>query len=257
MEMGYKSRLKDLLSQNLCGIGQWHDHAASVSDNACHFGDLLGTIMGLAETCLDQLPQDSLLNKNLDTIIQVSHKACDLVKQILILSGRDSFDIQRVKVSEFISMSEGLMRANLVFGILFKVEIPPEVGNELIAVDITRMAQVFYNLCENAIDAMNRRGGELTICAGVKSPQNIPDGLHALQWYVCLQVIDTGEGIAQEIRDRIFDPFFTTKSVEKGTGLGLASVRSIIAEHGGTIEVESEVDKGTIFSIFLPRSADV
>jgi signal transduction histidine kinase len=116
----------------------------------------------------------------------------------------------------------------------------------------TQLHQVLLNLCVNARDAMSG-GGVLTIAT---------DNVHLKgaisRWknepvsgpYVRLSVTDTGHGINAEVMEKLFDPFFTTK--DYGTGLGLSVVHGIIQEHGGQIEVESELRKGTAFHILLP-----
>lgn len=253
MGIGRDVTRQKILEQNLHEADRLRSVAILASGIAHDFNNLLGSIMGLADICQIQVPGESKVGQNLAKIVDVSYKARVLVRQMLDFSRQNPLDIQVIKVSELLHMSEGLMRANLISGILFRTEVTPEAQNESISIDITRMEQVLYNLCNNAIDAIHGKGGILTIRADIKSPLNVPEELHATHGYVCLQVIDTGEGIPQEIRDKIFDPFFTTKAVGKGTGLGLASVHGIIAQHGGTIEVESEVAQGTTFSVFLPR----
>lgn len=120
--------------------------------------------------------------------------------------------------------------------------------------DLTRLQQVLMNLAVNARDAMPE-GGELQIDLSrrtfgmddVTSLKELPPG----EW-ICLTVADTGSGISPENLVHVFDPFFTTKAVGQGTGLGLAQVYGIVRQHGGHVTVESDVDVGTRFYIFLP-----
>ncbi len=101
------------------------------------------------------------------------------------------------------------------------------------------MQQVFVNILLNAVDALDQ-GGQIAIRS-----RTIIDK-------IAIQFIDTGAGIEPEQLDKIFDPFFTTKEVGKGTGLGLSVSYGIVKNHGGTIEVESIPDEGTVFTVFLP-----
>jgi CheY-like chemotaxis protein len=121
--------------------------------------------------------------------------------------------------------------------------------------DPTRLHQLVMNLASNAMHAMPEGGvleiglGRRTLAAPVRTRlAEVPAG----EWAV-LAVKDTGEGIRPEVIDRIFEPFFTTKPAGRGTGLGLALVHSIVKEHGGAIDVESEPGKGTTFTVWLPR----
>jgi PAS domain S-box-containing protein len=128
-----------------------------------------------------------------------------------------------------------------------------EASLDTIRADSDQMEQVFLNFFLNAMDAM-KRGGELTVETEIRSGDSLvthllpeDDERHEA---LCISIRDTGEGIKKEDIARVFDPFFTTKDF--GTGLGLSVVHGIIEEHGGQIEVESEVAKGTAFHIFLP-----
>jgi two-component system, cell cycle sensor histidine kinase and response regulator CckA len=122
-----------------------------------------------------------------------------------------------------------------------------------IRVDVNMIEQILLNLAVNARDAMPH-GGELTITSSVETVGQGPERLSgaAPGTYVCLDVRDTGCGIAPEHLPHIFEPFFTTKAVGKGTGLGLATVYAIVKQHQGWIEVKSEVGQGTAFRIYLP-----
>jgi signal transduction histidine kinase len=105
------------------------------------------------------------------------------------------------------------------------------------------MKQVFLNLFHNALQAMPS-GGELYVQTNVRQR----DG----RKWVAASVRDTGEGISQKDLERIFEPFFTTRSGEGGTGLGLSVTYGIVTDHGGEIDVESKVGKGTSFTVRLP-----
>jgi signal transduction histidine kinase len=124
----------------------------------------------------------------------------------------------------------------------------------LVSADQNQIQQALTNLVMNGLQAMPD-GGRLTvrIAPRTAAPPGEPAG--AAREYVCLQVEDQGHGIAPEHVLRIFEPFFTTKGMGEGTGLGLSVAYGIVQEHGGWIAVESEVGKGTRFSVYLPRAA--
>ena len=114
--------------------------------------------------------------------------------------------------------------------------------------------QILVNLCLNARDAITD-AGRITIKLSESKFDSLEAARRGLQGpgaYLVLGVIDTGHGIPRDIRERIFEPFFTTKEVGKGTGLGLAMVYSLVKQNRGRIDVESEENKGTTFSIWLP-----
>jgi two-component system, cell cycle sensor histidine kinase and response regulator CckA len=120
--------------------------------------------------------------------------------------------------------------------------------------DATELHQVLMNLCVNARDAMPQ-GGQLTIGLGnqrVEAPIIDAYISSKIGDYVVLSVADTGTGISAEILDRIFDPFFTTKPTGHGTGLGLSTAIGIIQNHGGFITIDTEIDYGSRFNVFLP-----
>ncbi len=123
-----------------------------------------------------------------------------------------------------------------------EVEMDLDPSPAVVEADHFQMEQLFLNLVLNALDAM-KGGGELYLRTRVRGGKMIAE------------VRDTGHGIPADIRDRIFDPFFTTREVGEGTGLGLAVTGSIVAAHGGTIEVESSVGRGTTFRVIITAMA--
>jgi len=128
-------------------------------------------------------------------------------------------------------------------GIEFTVEPAPLAW---IRADPQQMEQVLINLVQNAADSIEHRG-TITLRARLQAARVLGRGFPA----VILQVADTGRGIPPEIQKRIFDPFFTTR--EGGTGLGLAIAAGIVQKHGGVLQFQSQVGRGTTFSLILPR----
>ena len=125
------------------------------------------------------------------------------------------------------------------------VQLEVTLGKSLpwVSVDRNQMKQVFLNLFHNALQAMPT-GGQLFVRTGTRQRGG--------RKWVITSVMDTGTGITSEHQERIFEPFFTTKSGQGGTGLGLSVSYGIVSDHGGEIEVESEVGKGTNFTVWLP-----
>jgi hypothetical protein len=138
------------------------------------------------------------------------------------------------------------------------VDIRFEAGKEALFVqgDHGMLEQVLLNLAINSRDAMNGRGS-LTIglqLAGTEEREKAPESAAGAEQYVRLSVADTGCGMDKALQSRIWEPFFSTKTATRGSGLGLAVVRTIIERHAGWISVESERGKGAVFRVFLPLS---
>ena len=217
------------------------------------FNNILGAIVGYSEILRDDLAPDSPSRHDIDQVLIASHRAKDLVKQILAFSRQ--VEDQKIPVHPAVIAKEAvaLLRSSLPTTITIKQEIDPDAG--MVLADPTQLHQIVMNLCTNAFHAMEVRGGTLTITL-----QNILLSEEDLATqpdlkpgkFVQLLVKDTGEGIPQEIRERIFDPFFTTKEVGKGTGLGLSMVYSIVKSSGGSITCDTKIGEGTEFQIILP-----
>src|SRR5690606_29051736 len=143
-----------------------------------------------------------------------------------------------VPFSEFIRQAIPLVRQQCGESIEIKLELPQAVGQ--VRIDPGQMEQILLNLAANARDAMPQ-GGTLSIVVRRVDERE-----------VLMEFRDTGDGMDADTVSRIFEPFFTTKPRGKGTGLGLASVRGIVEQHGGSIYVDSEPGEGTSFEIVLP-----
>ncbi|MDL1970038.1 MAG: ATP-binding protein [Candidatus Desulfofervidaceae bacterium] len=176
----------------------------------------------------------------IDILNQVQ-RASDIVANLLDFSRTKRYKIGQVNIGEIINnvvkICQNVLKIN---NVKLKLNIPSSLP--IIEGDPSSLRQVFINLIENAVQAMPN-GGRLEISAEADNSQ------------LKIKVTDTGIGIPKTNLNRIFEPFFTTKG--KGTGLGLAVTYGIIEKHGGKIKVESEVKKGTTFTIILPIKKDV
>jgi CheY-like chemotaxis protein len=179
-------------------------------------------------------------------------RGAELVRQILTFAR--GLDGRRGPVQLCALMSEltWLFRHTFPRSVTIQTSVPESLWR--INADPTQIHQVLTNLCVNARDAMPG-GGRLRIAAEnrhVNEQEALRIGELAPGPYVVLEVEDTGTGIPKDLLSRIFEPFFTTKEASKGTGLGLSTASAIIRSHGGRIVVESELGKGTRFTIYFP-----
>jgi PAS domain S-box-containing protein len=190
--------------------------------------------------------------KILDTLKQCGARGVGLVRQILGFAHGTAGEFQPTQLKhiarDIISVIEETFPKSIELEQSIPSDLWPVLGNA------TQIHQVLLNLCVNARDAMPK-GGTLRITAynrqlDAAEADAIPGGRPG-PWLV-LEVADTGTGIPPDVVERIWTPFFTTKGVGKGTGLGLSTVRGIVLNHHGFVELDTEVGRGTIFRVFLP-----
>ena len=178
--------------------------------------------------------------KMLNTVATQVERAGTTVANLLDFTRRDESSFEAISVNDVLTRTANLMGNEIA---LNNIRLDMKLGNNLPRVmgNVHNLQQVFLNLFLNAIQAMPD-GGSLTVSSYVED------------YEVKIDVTDTGMGIPPENLDKIFDPFFTTKEVGKGTGLGLSVSYGIIEKHHGQVTVQSEIGKGTTFSITLPPS---
>jgi len=217
------------------------------------FNNILGAILGYGELAQARIQGDPQLKRYVDTIVGAGNRAKSLVEQILAYSRAESDVKAPVALGSVATEVFDLLRGSSSPELDLRLKLPGEEA--MVMGDPTRLHQLVMNLASNAIHAMPD-GGVLEVTLSLRSLAGavrtrlaeVPPGE-----YVVLEVKDTGEGIAPDVIDRIFEPFFTTKAAGRGTGLGLALVHSVVKEHGGAIDVASEVGRGTTFTVWLPR----
>jgi two-component system cell cycle sensor histidine kinase/response regulator CckA len=216
------------------------------------FNNLLMNIQGNASLMLFDIDEDHPYYEALKNIEKQVKSGAQLTRQMLGYARRGKFNVKPIDLNQVVEASAS------TFGRTRKqITIHRDFENNLLPIDADQgqIEQVLLNLYVNAADAMPG-GGKLFLKTrnqthlDIKSDHYIPTPGN----YVQLTVTDTGIGMDDQTLARIFDPFFTTKEIGRGTGLGLASVYGIIKNHYGYIDVESEKERGTTFTIFLPAS---
>jgi signal transduction histidine kinase len=216
------------------------------------FNNLLMAIEGLATFMLQDTGADHPHYTILQSIENQVRNGAKLTAQLLGYAHKDRPKSTHVDLNQVVrETAEAFGRARK------QIAVTVDLGQDLdtVKADPGQIEQVLLNLCVNAADAMPE-GGRLTLRTANTTHKRIRRSLTALSPgdYVQLTVRDTGAGMDEETRNRIFEPFFTTKAMGRGTGLGLVSVSGIVNGLGGVIDVETEIEHGTIFRIFLPAS---
>ena len=221
------------------------------------FNNLLGVILSCSEALLEELPAGHPALRKIEIMKKAGSSAADLTRQLLAF-GRKQVLCPRVFEPGEVVSGVGSMLSRLIGeNIALEVKVYPAVG--CINADPGQVEQILVNLAVNARDAMPN-GGRLTIEVANADLDDAYKKQHPpviAGPYVMIAVSDTGSGIDPAIQSRIFDPFFTTKELGKGTGLGLATVYGVVKQSGGYIWVYSEVGKGTVFKVYLPRVARI
>lgn len=256
MERTAELRAKDeelrSMSQQLWQAGR----LAAVGELAASIAHELNNPMGIValrvESLLSQVPAGDQKRRSLTIIEQEIDRMANLVSNLLEFSRRTSVQISSLDVRDEIEKTLELVHYHLrKHGISIERDYDPRVP--LIHADRQQLRQLLLNLLTNASDAMPE-GGTLTLRVGLEGSCGDPaDGGRGGR--VTVEVADTGVGIAPENLARVQEPFFTTKPEGKGTGLGLAICRRIVSEHRGSLEIASQVGRGTTVRITLPVAA--
>jgi two-component system, cell cycle sensor histidine kinase and response regulator CckA len=247
MDITERKKLEEefLRSQRMEGIGTI---AAGVAHD---LNNMLSPILAASELLEDSLkrPEDAAILKVVkDSVMRGS----DLVKQIMTFARGISGERAPVDVKLLGKELSRLLRSTFPKAIKVELNFPPRLRPAL--ANPTHLHQVLLNLCVNARDAMPA-GGRLTITASEAVLTRNPESHNELPspaLFVVVSVTDTGTGIHEQQLPKIFDPFYTTKKSGQGTGLGLATVKTIMRNHGGFVTVASEVAKGSEFRVFFP-----
>jgi PAS domain S-box-containing protein len=219
------------------------------------FNNMIGAILGWAELGMDETERESRLHRHFDKVRHQAIRAAALTRQLLAFARRQILEPRDIDLNQNLTETLSLLEKVIGSNIEIKTNLTPNLA--LIRADPTQIEQVIMNLCINARDAMPE-GGRLVIDTAERSfdEVSLASEPHAKPGrYAMLAVTDNGTGMDAVTLDRIFEPFFTTKEMGKGTGLGLATVYGIVRQHGGFLQVYSEVNVGTTFRMYLPVAA--
>ena len=217
------------------------------------FNNILGAVIGFAQMAILEVEEESQVARDIEQILKAGSRAADLVKHILAFSRQTEMEKELLEPGPIIKEALKLLRASLPSTIEIKTSISAQ-GLRVLA-DPTQIHQIIMNLCTNAAHAMMERGGVLEVVLEREDITNSEDRPNpAVESYLRLMIKDDGAGIRPEILEKIFDPYFTTKAPGQGTGLGLAMVHSIVQALGGGIKVDSRVNQGSTFNIYIPMT---
>jgi len=245
------TELKLEAMQKQLAESQKFDALGQLTGGVAHdFNNLLMIISGSLHTLKRGADDDAKLQRAISAIETATRRGAALTNQLLTFARRQSVNPQAIDFSERI----GAIREVLDAGVGSAVRITFDIAREIwpIRTDVSEFETALLNLVINARDAMPD-GGTVTISA-----RNVVlDEAPLAGEFVAIDIADTGLGIPADVVDKIFEPFFTTKPIGKGTGLGLSQVHGFAHQAGGTVKVASELGKGTVFSILLPRGTDV
>ncbi|OGO77040.1 MAG: histidine kinase [Clostridiales bacterium GWB2_37_7] len=223
---------------------------------AHEFNNLLTPILGYSEILKNKLNKGSDAYDYVNEIYEVSHKAKDMIEQILVFSRSDNgiSKYKPIQVKQIVEETLNLVKSAITRNVV--VDYEEKSDGSCIMANRVQIHQVIFNLCTNAFHAMKYTGGTLTVMLDTASKEDVREfskQTDNAEAYVCITVSDTGYGMSKETMEKIFDPFFTTKPTGEGTGLGLFVVQGIVENHKGFITVESENGKGSTFKVYFPQ----
>jgi len=224
-----------LQSEKLAAMGRLTSQIAHELNNPIY------GIMNTLELLKTEIPPESKRRRILELSLSEIQRLAEMLRNMLSFSKPEEEKRRPVKINDLLEgillvMEKQMKESNIKVETHFDETLPEVMAST------NQMRQVMLNLLKNAKEAMPK-GGVLTVRTSREDRK------------VTVSIQDTGVGIQEEIRDKIFEAFFTTKQKVKGVGLGLSVCYGIIKDHGGDIRVESEVDKGTTFTILLPISS--
>jgi PAS domain S-box-containing protein len=225
------------------------------------FNNILAIISGNLELLQRKIPPESDEYQRVENALKGTIRGASITRKLLDFSRKDALDVKNININDFIINSIDLIKKSLTPSI--QIETNLDKGLWITAVNQSDFEDALLNLSLNAHDAMPN-GGKLTITTSNKvlpklnsSHSQLSSSFEDNSDFVMMSITDTGIGMSKEVIDRVLEPFFTTKDKSKGTGLGLSMVHGFMNRSGGLIDINSIIDQGSTFTLFLPRIKEV
>jgi two-component system cell cycle sensor histidine kinase/response regulator CckA len=242
-----RKRLEQQLmqAQKLEGLG-------TLAGGIAHdFNNILAIILGYTTRLEKWRTEPDLIPGAIKVIKEAVDRGASLVQQLLASARQTEARLSAVDLNDLIRELEKMLQATFPKMISFDLRLDPSLPH--ITADRSQVHQVLLNLCVNARDAMPS-GGTIILESSMTTGVDVSEYFTGAESgnYVCIRVHDTGTGMTRQEKAHIFEPFYTTKERGKGTGLGLSVVYGVVNSHRGFVQVDSELNKGTTFSIYLP-----
>ena len=237
--------------------------ASVISGGVAHnFNNLLQTIMGQTSLLALQVSDDPVLQDSTKTILDAASRGASIIKQLMSLSQSGVREKESVNIADVLEDSREFYRSILGPDILFDFQAGDKLP--LTYVDVAQIQQVITNIIMNARDAVRQRfNARVAVRCSMEKISDLMVSNLAPGDYIAIEIEDNGEGMTSDLQARCFEPFYTTKNIDDATGigvkvsgLGLASAYSIIRQHQGHIAVQSVEGEGTLFTLYLPISAE-
>ncbi len=220
------------------------------------FNNILTVILGSAGLMAEAAELTPASRDLARQVAEAAERGANLTRQLLAFSRKQVMQVRaldvQVVLGQVLKMLQRVLGEDITLQCNYVHDLP------MVMADAGMLEQVIMNLAVNARDAM-RGGGRLVVTTALRevvAGQGLPHAEARPGRYVALSMADTGSGMSAETQARIFEPFFTTKEVGRGTGLGLATVYGIVKQHGGWVEVSSELGRGSTFTVVFPVAKD-
>ena len=229
------------------------------------FNNILMGILGNADLALRDIPESSPAHDRIRGVIENSNVASELSNQMLAYSGRGSFRVEPVNLSDTVRSMENLLLTSISKNVTLTTRLCDD--DTVVMGDMSQIRQIIMNLVLNASESYGEGNGTITLTTGrLECDEDCLSSTHPSIWrhqeeppssgeYVLIEVRDRGCGMDEVTLQRIFEPFFSTKF--SGRGLGLAAVMGIVRSHGGLVSIESEPGRGSSFRILLPAGGKI
>jgi signal transduction histidine kinase/DNA-binding response OmpR family regulator len=258
IDFAFEDSSRELMLENRLFQAQKLETVGALAGGLAHdFNNILTTIYGYSEMLIEEIPKSSPMAEKIGKIITAITKARSLTDQILTFSRQVDQEKIPVSVVEVLNETIGFVKSGKPKNI--------DIIDDILTTDVhihadpTQLFRIFLNLMTNAIQAMEEKGGTITVKLTVVDGNLVRHDLNkdiVADDYALITFEDTGEGMDPSLMRRIFEPYFTTREIGKGTGLGLSVVHAIVAEIEGEILVSSKKNKGSVFSVYLPVSSE-